>query len=708
MLKYRTSSPIDIFGSQFAVDRTKAKALIGQGWKVTYDTLFHDSRYSKSFSNSLAEHHIEAVEWHWNARIDILEKRKPDFYAYFPIWSRGHMKSSLAKRIAVIDAFLSFAYGVGGYCLYFSGTDDKTNKHAISINQLLQSKAMQYYAPELAKVKRSEEGSRSLGWKATFYYTEADYVFHFGSLQSGLAGGNVDDLRPTLLIPDDIDDRKDSIAVAETNVKAFTKEILPMGKTGTLTFYAQNLISRFSLMYRIHKNQLKILTNRKPTQPIPALIDADIKYRTIEGGIIQPYLTKGTPTWEQGMPFESCQEELERIGEESFRSECLHEVEQSKEGLVLYNYDDNVHAVSCSQFEAVFNDRHAWKKWYKVLFGDYAQTKSKYHANVAGYLAVASQNTPLAGHTFLVPMSFPAQTPPEDMAERFLNELSPFAYSQTTWKDLLNQAWKRLNPNHHFNTISERLEYLKSYYAELIPRYSQPLLDKCNLKASVFSHSEERLRITLNAGFGFAFAPANPAKNDGIAEINFALKVDYSLPHLFDESKKGYTRFHVLCPDDTTKQPSYLNGKAVYPPKPFPEDLEPDNLHDSDLFRYQIMNCRYREPKLTETGEVIDEPLKLNDDFKQGLQMVYFKQLLSNIALSAKEEFGVRFQQSTVFAQPSQANNISEEAQLNRAYQAGKIRKQMEKEGYDFFEDEDEDDRYFQIGNNSIDLTNGY
>lgn len=610
----------------------KARELVDKGWHATYAALF-----GQSFVDVLAKHHIEAIEWHWYSRLAILRGEKPKYYADFEKWARGHMKSTCARRIAVIDAFMSYAFGVGGYCLYFSGTDNKTDLHAVSINQLLQSKAMQQYAPALSRVKKSEEGGRSLGWKATFYYTDAGYIFHFGSLQSGLAGGNVGDLRPTLLVPDDIDDRKDSPAIAEKNARAFTTEILPMGKTGTLTLFAQNLINRLSVMYRIHKGQLKVLTNRRPSEPIPAVENLEIEYRTV-GGIVTPFIASGHATWEKGMPIDACEEELQRIGEGAFRSECQHEVEQSKEGLMHKKYDDTVHPISYSQFASRYGSPNAWKQWYKVPFSDWARTKTKFHANVAGFLAVSSQNTVLPGLTFCLPMSFKADTTPTDVAERLLSSLTLYAAPNITWKDLIDEAWKRTNSEKHFDSESERIEYTKSYYKRLIPKYSVEILRKYNVKTGANSHSEDKVREMFNECFGFSFIASNPGETDALEDIDEAMRVDYTMPHLFDSAKTGYTRWYVLCPDDMTQEPQITNGVKVYPPISYPEAITPDELHDSDLFRYQMSNRRYAPPKTTELGERIDRALKLDDDFGQALQMCYFKQLLSNIELTSDEK----------------------------------------------------------------------
>ena len=108
---------------------------IKRGWMFAYSLLF-----GEQFVQVLAKHHRQTIKWHWNARHRICKGQRPwnDYYADFPIWSRGHMKSTVARRIAVMDAVVEAFYGRAGYCLYFSGTDSKTAKHATSILLLWQ------------------------------------------------------------------------------------------------------------------------------------------------------------------------------------------------------------------------------------------------------------------------------------------------------------------------------------------------------------------------------------------------------------------------------------------------------------------------------------------------------------------------------------------------------------------------------------------
>lgn len=609
----------------------KLTDLVAQGWKPTYTALF-----GADLVDALAPHHEEAIEWHWQARIDLLEGRTPDYWAYFPIWSRGHMKSTIARRIAVVEAVLSFAYGEPAYILYVSRNSAMAKKHALSIENLLASRGVRQYCPQLSEVKRNVQGS-SRGWQATFLNTEAG-IYHFGGLDEGMAGGNVDDVRPTAIFLDDIDGREDSPVVADGRFNKLTNEVLPMRQANTLVFYPQNLISRYSTQYRIQSEQARVLTNRKPTEPIPAVIGLKTEERTV-GGIIQDIIVGGEPTWHK-YDLERCQEEINTIGLPAFLRECQHIVDESHEGMMIHTYHDAVHVISESEFGAVYGSPDAWKTFYKVPFNDWSRTNTKQHANVAGYAAVSSQNSRLPGLTFWIPLSFPANAMPEDVAERLLSLLTPYAYgengSSVTWKQLIRDAHHRANAGQHFDTLAQRVEYERSHIKAVVPKYSRPVLQQYRVRLGAMSHSEDTVRTIFNDVFGFNFQPANPGKLDCVEDICQAFKIDWKGQHPF-RNEKGYTRSFIIAPDDKTKPPRDVNGKAVYPPKPYPKALRPDELSDSDRMRYQLSNWRYAEPVLTKTGERTDEPLKLNDDFGQAMQMIFFKKLLTNIKLDAGE-----------------------------------------------------------------------
>jgi hypothetical protein len=125
----------------------------------------------------------------------------------------------------------------------------------------------------------------------------------------------------TLFVPDDIDGREDSPAISEGRFNTLTNEVLPMGQANTLTFFAQNLISRTSCMYRIWKQQKRVLTGRKPTDPVPAVIDFKSETQTVDG-IVQDIFIGGDNDLAY-LGQRRVQSEINRFGLEAFKRECL-------------------------------------------------------------------------------------------------------------------------------------------------------------------------------------------------------------------------------------------------------------------------------------------------------------------------------------------------------------------------------------------------
>lgn len=716
---------------------------IEKGWDATYSLLF--DKPGRPFVSVLARHHREAIKWHWasrhrqcrleaqkrqvreneqhglvdnataNRQIALLEAtQSPQYLAYFSIWSRGHMKSTVAKRIAIVDAIISVYYNVGGYCLYFSGTDDKTSKHAISIDKLLQS-CVRAHMPALAEVNKSKEGGRTLGWKATFFYTRAGYVFHFGSLQSGLAGGNIDDIRPTLIVPDDIDDRKDSPVISEKNFNLLTSEILPMGAQGTLTFWAQNLISRYSAMYRVYSRRAKVLTNRKPTQAIPAIRPETLVWdvQTI-GGIVRDIILPGAvPTWPY-FDIPACQDEVNRFGRPAFERECQHSVEMSTEGLMIHTYDDLIHPISLSEFESVYGTRRMPMAWPKEWGNDWARTKTAKHANVAMWRTVSSQNTAKPGFTFYFhPMSFKANAQPEDVAERVLSCLDPFVTAlpgtritpiaikdqrRRKWAELRRDELIRANALEHTSSQLERIEFERAALQEIFPKYTEPLLLRHHVVGGVNSHEREDIRLIYNEVYGMQCQAANPGKFGGIEQLNRDFAVDRKLDHPFRPGLKGYSRTFVVCPDDTSREPRIINGVKVYSPEPFPDELTPDDLHDDNLYRYQLMNWRSRESKITESGETIDEVLKMNDDFGNLHQFFATNGALLNEPLTVKEEFHMLMEKHIPKADP-ETGEFHMDKIKQQQFEAARVRAEQQlrdKHGDEYSLEPDDDESIYE------------
>ena len=635
-------------------DNQELRTLVDKGWRVCYAEWF-----GQAFVDILAPHHIEAIEWHWESRIAFLEGRKPDYLAYFPVWPRGHMKSTLAEKMVVVDAMLASAYGQPGYALYVARSKDKVETHIANIEKILSEPAIRKWNPKLSNPQKSTTTNQQKKWTSTFLKAECNYSIQGGSLDSGLAGSRVDDTRPTIILLDDIDGREDSPVIAEFRLKQLTTEILPMRQADTLVFFAQNLISRYSTMYRIVSNQARVLTNRKPSKPVPAVLNLKTEERLVDG-IIKDMYVSGEPTW-KAWDAPRIQDEIDTEGLESFLREAQHEVEESKQGQIFYNYDDNIHAISQSEFDNKFG-KGSWLKWRKKPGNDWARTKTDKHANVAGWLTISDVNTKFPNATFLIDaMSFPANSAPEDVAERLLTSLSPYAYverdKKTTWSGLRKELLSNSNATRHTQTVAEQMDYERGALSRVIPRYSKDLLQRCNVQQGEMSHEMDTVRKIYAVVYGLSFKGTNPRKHGGIEAINREMRVDYDQPHAFRPEQRGYTRWYIVVPDDLSR-PYEIDGVTVYYPRPFPISLKTDTLVDTDLWRFQMQNYRYRPPTLTAAGETIDDPEKMYDDGPNTLCMWYVGAPLRGTSLTPDQKIDMLIPQEVKDALREPENKV--------------------------------------------------
>ncbi|MGI9064895.1 MAG: hypothetical protein ACR2HX_00600 [Pyrinomonadaceae bacterium] len=537
-----------------------ATRLEAQGWRAWYATIF-----GQQFVDSLdsAEtnhrHHSEAIEWHWESRRALLRGERPpnDYFAYFPIWARGNLKTTVARRIMLCDACLSATAGMGGYALIVGGTKKKVGRTASSIESLLHSPALREYYPGLSEVKRGVLGS-SKGWRADFLNTKAGYVFDFAGLDQGMAGANEEDVRPTFIVPDDIDQRIDSPAIAETNFNTFTTEILPMRQGNTLVFFAQNLISRFSVMYRIQTQRERVLTNRKPTTPVPAVVGLKTEFRVVNGMGMDIYLS-GKVTW-RGWDPQRVQDEINTSGLPAFLRECQHEVETDKQGRVIPEYEDvpgrRTHVITWTQFEKKYGARRIPAHWQCESGLDIGYTPE--HLTAWTFVATSAANSALPGKkfryrglTYTVPLL-------DDMAE-----------------DVKKMFW-----------LGERIGRER------------------------ISHEKKGERMTLNQKHGFNFQSCKSGKTDGLPQWRHYLNCDKTRPHPFHEDtllpdgmySMGEPSWFDVVDDDQLETPRDDRGLKVH--------------------REQVVSWLYAPTPLRDSGMREALPVKAFEDTNDSTRMI--------------------------------------------------------------------------------------
>ena len=653
---WATGTGIEKVIAKQTADTSPLRRLIGRGPEAFYREIFGNKFWDCLDSAETDDrHHTEAIHWHWDSRMNLLLGKQPEYYAYFPIFARGNLKSSLAEIFVATDALLSVAYGQPGFCLYLGREKHRVKENIANIETILSRPKIRQYAPALSECAKNEETNSKRQWTGSFLHTAANYVIKGGTVESSQAGSRIAhltesgaderrDTRPTCFILDDIDSREDSPVIAETRFKLLTTEILPMRQDNSLTFFAQNLISRYSTMYRIQQGGARVLTNRKPTVPIPAVRDPVFETRTVNG-IVKDVIVSGRPTW-RVWTLERVQNEIDTMGLPAFNRECQHLVEDDREGRILSNYDDAIHTISESEFAWKYGARDAWLTWPKRAGNDWAATKTDKHANVAGWLTRAPQNTALPNVEFFFPLSFAADTSPEDVAERLLSQLSEHAYGETTWRELRLATIRRADATAHTATDAERIAYERGAVAQVIPKYTRDLLRRCRVQQGAISHERKTIREMYSAVYGLPFRAVNPGKFGAIETINGQLRVDYDQPHAFRELRNGYTAWYLVAPDDKSAEPerrTTVHGDEidVYPPIPYPTEYRTDDMHDAQLCRFQMRSCRYSAPKLTATGEAIGNPLKLYDDFFNLYQMLYSTGGIGDTPLTHEEQLAV-------------------------------------------------------------------
>lgn len=589
----------------------RARELEAQGYRVWYATIF-----GQAFVDAWEWYHEEAIKWHWESRQALIRGEPIPYDAYLAVWSRKWMKSTAARRVAVADACLSASAEVPGYCLYLGGSKGKTDDHALSVGKLLQRPTLREYYPPVVAISRNERGF-SEGGRQEFRYSESGYVFRFASLDAGLAGANVDDTRPTLIIPDDVDERNCSAEVYTSRANRFTSEVLPTRQQNTLVFGAQNVIQRGTIFHQIHTGQLRALMNRFPSKAIPAVEGLEYEDRVVDGRP-RTVITAGKSTW-KAWTMAQIQNEVDLVTIETFELEYQHNVDKRKTGLVLDRYDPAVHLITWSEFARVFGVRHIPNHWEKYVGHDWGNT----HPNVTSVVTVSAQNSALPGIKFLCTgLTAKQQSTVDDVALAFIERLMP-GIDTSAVRSVTGEDYNKWIGGQFGQVLNAPREIAKE---RLLPQVQDWLMRHPEWRLWVMSHEQANNRDIYNAVYGLPFEACNPGASGGVSEINAALTVDYKAAHPFRPGARGYAGFYFIVDDDQF----VVHDTGI-------EGGRDDR--GLKLWRDQIPLWNWRETKVTSSGLSDDKPAKVNDDAGNSLMMIFSRiGALQPAPLSSEEE----------------------------------------------------------------------
>lgn len=569
--------------------------------------------------------------------------------AYLMTLARGLGKSTSVEWATIaLGAILGNVLG-----LYISSVQKLARGHLGNIREEIEDSLVTKYYPGMSNPDIGKHGNR-YGWNQDCLATQSGLTIFALGLEEEVRGMKRRQLRPALIVLDEFDSKSDSPDVVKKKEGIIGGSIFGTQVDDTIILEAQNLIHAQSVATRTFKRRNEHLSHRRESGLIKAFTD-DLEIAMVG---TRWQVIKGKPVWDY-FDQKTFQKFLDTSGPIETYAEYQHQFDLDQEGKVLKNYRDKdavgfTHVITKSDFRRVYKESRPPASWNKYVFNDKARTKTEWHANVGGTLTMSGMNTVLPGITFLYdPISFEADTQPDDCAIEFLKCISP-----TVWVDGIEYPWEYLvqmviareGIDRFTGSLTEKINAQRQGLARIIPKYVHPLLVSQHYIRFRMSHEADDWNRVYRESFGLPFEPAVPTEGAGVALMNLAMKVDDSVACPFgrtyvdssgaQQPVKGMSRFYIIVDDDNL---------------PYPNDNKPDLLHGSDLLRYQFTEHRYLNPKLNALGEEERGQEKRNDDFVNGCQFFFMDHSVQARELTPQEMAEMRM------AQPHQLASIEAE-----------------------------------------------
>jgi len=574
----------------------------------------------RTFSREFSTFHAEFWDWYWRVT-NKLRNGEPltgEMLVFLALWARGFGKSAHAEWAAIAEGALLGR----GYVLYVSGTQSLADGHVSAIRERLESPEIEKYYPGLASPQIGRHGNQ-FGWRQNFLRTQNGWAIRPIGLDVGVRGGRVGDLRPTLIIFDDVDSEEDSPLVVKRKMDIISRSIIPAGGPTTRILGPQNLIHRNSVFNQIFTRRTSILTKRLISGPYPAFLDLEkeaIRLRQTDNGP-EYYIDGGRPAW-PGIDLEECEKFLNDSGPESFLAEYQHDFSAIEEGRVLPEYDENVHVITWSQFANKFNARAIPAHWEREIGHDIGFTTG--HLSAWTWVACAAQNSGLAGRMF---------------------RYRGLTFSEVSIDDQAQKVGAILRHSNEFDLV-EKVNRIKSWQ---------------------MSHEKLGERKTYKEKYGFPFVACKSGKTDGLQQWRHYLRIDRSQPHPFHRDEKladgqwrlGAPAWFDIVADDQVQEPRDDDGLATH--------------------RRQTRDWKYAPDRLSVTGMVETLPFKADEDTCDATRMITARWSLRATEKTHAERVEEALPASVKAATIDAITNPQEKEQrlLSRQVHIARVRKQV-------------------------------
>jgi len=521
-----------------------------QGWRVWLLTLF-----PFWFSEDFSDEHIKYWELHWSAMMRI--KRGEDVpnqdLVKMLLLGRGLGKSAIIEAARIMRGSILGR----GYSLIISETDDQAQEHLGNCRILIEhpdSRLVEFY-PNMAIADNADalKGMPTADRKEMFICKNG-YIVRAKGLSAKMRGLRVGIHRPDDLAFDDVDDVNDSLAVSANKLRLITASILPVQARENVTVdVGQNLISEHSVVNQIFKGKTDALADRTVIGVANAFTQLDIESAIDETGKMRHVILETSiPSW-KGFNIKRAQKFLDNSGLQTFYAEYQNEFDQFKSGKVISNYNEKAQVITWSQFEQVFGERRIPRHWHCLAGLDIGYSTGQYpHYSAWDFIATAGLNSPLPGSLFLYRSRSFMGISIDDQAVSIQSELYPEEMAMI-------QSWQ-------------------------------------------MSHERTGEMMTLRQKYALPFNKFHFYKaEDGVAQWKHLSMCDKTKPNPFNDDEELDTGWNIGKP-------------TLY----YIVDDEQEVFAQDDkglkLFRDQVSTWEYVPVKLTESGQTMQKPAKVNED----------------------------------------------------------------------------------------------
>jgi hypothetical protein len=325
----------------------------GQGQAFPRSTLQRDHRsllpalFPETFSSDFAPHHDRFWEWLFSL------KAKTAARSYVALWPRGGGKSSSVEAANVVVAIKK----TRSHVLYVSSSQEKADAHLSSIETKLSSEAVREMYPEIGTPKISVVGTQK-GWRHNLLMTDSGYVAHSLGLDVDVRGAKTDeDIRPDLIVLDDIDKLGDSATEVLRKINVIKQSILMSKAPYGVILFCQNLIHQDSIASQVSDGRADFLSTAIIDGPFAALEDAEFEERMEEDerGVMRKrgYVIKGRPIWD-GQGVEECQALINDVGLDTFERESQQDTAKPKTGALFSMFEEKYSVITWTEFQQLY------------------------------------------------------------------------------------------------------------------------------------------------------------------------------------------------------------------------------------------------------------------------------------------------------------------------------------------------------------------